>query len=158
MGELLDARSTMPATRLACMALLLCLAAPLQAQETLAIPENVREEWAQVLRVDPVYQTLRANRTEQQCVQVPAPRESAEERGITGRIADAVRGIVGRSEPVETVEQCRSVPVAEEFRRPIAYDVEYSWKGSRYRSRLPYDPGHRIRLRISVTPVPQPGR
>lgn len=133
------------------LALLLLASASVRAQETLAVPENVREEWGQVLRVDPVYQTLRASRMQQQCttVRVQPPAE----RSLADRIADAVRGVIGRGEAPQTIEECRDVPVQEEFRRPIAYDVEYSHKGSRYRSRLPYDPGHRILLRVSVTPV-----
>ena len=35
------------------------------------------------------------------------------------------------------------VPVEREFRRLIAYDVDYVYKGDKYRSRLPYDPGNR---------------
>lgn len=128
-----------------------------QAQEVLFVPENVRDDWGQVLRVDPVYQTLRANRVEQQCTRVRAEPEE-EDRSLGGRIADAVRGVMGRSEQPRMVEHCREVPVAQEFHRPIAYDVEYVYKGSKYRSRLPYDPGHRIRLRVSVTPWVPPSR
>ena len=29
----------------------------------------------------------------------------------------------------------------------------YVWRGTKYRSRLPEDPGNRLRIRISVTPV-----
>ena len=47
---------------------------------------------------------------------------------------------------------CRSVPVEREFRRPIAYDVDYVYKGTKYRSRLAEDPGNRLRIRISVMP------
>ncbi|MEG3193876.1 hypothetical protein SNE32_16775, partial [Lysobacter sp. D1-1-M9] len=48
---------------------------------------------------------------------------------------------------------CVPVTVEREFRRPIAYDVDYVYKGSKYRSRLPDDPGNRLRIRIGVTPV-----
>ena len=34
----------------------------------------------------------------------------------------------------------------------VGYDVEYMYKGEKYVSRLPYDPGNRLRVRISVTP------
>nr|WP_233671440.1 hypothetical protein [Luteimonas cellulosilyticus] len=51
---------------------------------------------------------------------------------------------------------CRMVPIEREFRRPIAYDVDYVHKGVKYRSRLPYDPGNRMRVRVSVTPVVAP--
>lgn len=134
------------------LALLLCLPLKTQAQEILAIPENVRHDWGQVLRVDPVHQTLRANRVERQCTTVRVAPDNSE-RGIGTRIVDAVRGVMGRAEEPQTVEECRDVTVPAEFSRPIAYDVEYSYRGVRYRSRLPFDPGHRIRLRVSVTPV-----
>lgn len=129
----------------------LALAMPVAAQEILTVPENVRQDWGQVLRVDPVHQTLRANRIERQCTMVRAPTE--QDRGIGERIAGTLRGMIGRSESPQMVEECRDVPVPQEFTRPIAYDVEYMYKGNRYRSRLPFDPGHRIRLRVSVTPV-----
>ena len=53
---------------------------------------------------------------------------------------------------------CRVVPVQHEYRRPIAYDVDYVYKGMRYRSRLPFDPGNRIKLRVSITPYVPPAR
>jgi uncharacterized protein YcfJ len=33
------------------------------------------------------------------------------------------------------------------------YDVTYEYAGRRYQTRLPYDPGDRIRIRVDVTPV-----
>ena len=33
-----------------------------------------------------------------------------------------------------------------------AYDVEYRYRGELYNARMNYDPGDRIRVRISVTP------
>jgi hypothetical protein len=48
------------------------------------------------------------------------------------------------------------VPVVREFRRPIAYDVDYVYRGTKYRSRLPYDPGNRMRVRVSVVPYLPP--
>ena len=53
---------------------------------------------------------------------------------------------------------CRIVEVGREFRRPIAYDVEYVYKGAKYRSRLPEDPGNRLRIRISVVPYVAPAQ
>ena len=59
-----------------------CLLPPALAQEAgegrddgriRVVPaENVKIEYAQVLRVEPVYQTLRATRAEQRCDPVPA--------------------------------------------------------------------------------------
>lgn len=117
-----------PATLLCRLCLLLSLAVtlPVQAQTTVIQTPNVRIEYAQVLRVEPVYQTLRAYAVEERC---DPPTES---------------GQPGRG--------CRPVRVEREFQRPIAYDVDYIHRGVKYRSRIPFDPGKRLRLKVSVTP------
>lgn len=131
----------------------LCLAfaaAPALAQQTTVIqPENVRVTWAQVLRVTPVYQTLTATRIEQRCDQTPRP-DNGDSR--MSRVVGAVKGALGKDVP--QTDKCHSVPVQREFRRPIAYDVDYTYRGAKYRSRLPEDPGDRVRIRVSVMPVP----
>jgi uncharacterized protein YcfJ len=75
---------------------------------------------------------------------------------IVGKVRsalDASDGEVdaGRS---DAAVECRMVPVQREFRRPIAFDVDYMYKGMKYRSRLADDPGNRLRVRVSVTPAP----
>ena len=132
---------------------LLALAAlPAAAQETTVPTENVRTDNARVLRVDPVYQTLRATRMEQQCDE---PAAAEHDKGLS-RFVGAVKDVLKKDKPPEAGTQaggnCRMVPVAREFRRAIAYDVEYMYKGAKYRSRLPTDPGNRLRVRVSVTP------
>ena len=42
---------------------------------------------------------------------------------------------------------------ATDVRQLIGYDVEYRYRGEVYMSRLDYDPGERLRVRISVTPA-----
>lgn len=130
------------------------MAMPAHAQEgpptgTVVIqPENVRMDVAQVMRVQPVYQTLRATRMEPRCPGAAA--EGQNPKGIS-RIVGAVKGALARKpEPVPA--DCELVPVVREFRRPIAYDVDYVYRGTKYRSRLPYDPGNRLRVRVSVMP------
>ena len=49
-------------------------------------------------------------------------------------------------------------PVVREYRRPIAYDVDYIYKGSKFRTRLAEDPGNRLRVRVSITPQPMANR
>ena len=44
-----------------------------------------------------------------------------------------------------------------EFKRVVAYDVDYLHRGVTYRSRLPLDPGKRLRVKVSVTPDLPPG-
>lgn len=162
------------------------LAAPAMAQSEegeprnrVVIVENVKLDYAQVLNVEPVFQTLRATRTEEHCEPVTTRNlppvnvtgeEPQEEKGRFGRLWDSVRSIFkpGEEGAVEAApvvagspasstapiltRDCRIVPVGREFRRPIAYDVDYVYKGTKYRSRLPEDPGNRLKIRVSITP------
>lgn len=136
------------------------------AQRSVIQTENVRMDYAQVMRVRPVYQTLHATRMEQRCqtpagTVVVAPQDG--EPGRFERFVEAVRGVLGSEPEPETVamvppdaQHCETVEVEREFRRPIAYDVDYVYKGAKFRSRLPLDPGNLVRVRVSVTPVVTP--
>lgn len=133
--------------------LLLALAWPAAAQETVIPKRNVRTGWAQVLRADPVYQTLTATAMEEQC-EGDSPEDAEKRRGLA-RIVGAVKDALTREEqpPLTPGPGCRIVPVERKFRRPIAYDVDYVYRGMKYRSRLPYDPGNRLRVQVSILPV-----
>lgn len=50
-----------------------------------------------------------------------------------------------------TVRHCP--PAVMSPRKAIAYDVEYRYRGDVYSSRMPYDPGDRLRVRVSVAPA-----
>lgn len=124
--------------------------------------ENVRYDLAKVIRAEPVYQTLRATGMVERCV-ASTPVETEERRGIA-RVVGAVKDVfTPQPEEVDrsAASECRMVPVQREFRRPIAYDVDYVHRGVKYRSRLPFDPGNHLRVRVSVTPdlvmPPPPG-
>lgn len=149
--------------RLSLPIIVCCLAVgalPMQAafaqevEPEVVIPqENVRYDYAQVLAVDPVYQVLRTNRQEQVC----DPAKSPGWKGLA-KVVGSVKGTLGwegdpdpKSEP-----DCRMVPVTRDFRRPIAYDVDYIYKGSKFRTRTARDPGNRLRVRVSITPQPVP--
>lgn len=149
-----------------------------EVRNRVVIVENVKFDYAQVLNVEPVFQILRATRTEEHCEPVStrtlAPvnvtgEEPQEEKGRFGRFMDSVRSIFkredGSTEDMAPVVEapaasngplltrdCRIIPVGREFRRPIAYDVDYVYKGTKYRSRLPEDPGNRLKIRVSITP------
>ena len=122
-------------------------AGPAWAQNTVVQPENVRYDYAQVLRVTPVYQTLTATRMEQRC---DPPASANRITRAVGAIKDRLRRDEENKPPPAN---CRAIPVEREFRRPIAYDVDYVYKGAKYRSRLADDPGNRLRIRVSVSPV-----
>ena len=153
-----------------------CALQPVQAQDAgqaegriRVVPaENVKIDYAQVLRVEPVYQTLRASRTEERCEPLPAtpdkPAAKAHEPGVFTRMFDSVKGVFSSDDAAATPvpaapaappakrENCRLVQVDRQFQRPIAYDVDYVYKGTKYRSRLAEDPGNRLRIRVAVTP------
>ena len=132
--------------------------APLAAQETVIPIENVRIDYAQVLRVEPVFQTLTATRMEQYCDGKLVPAKTPPPKGISrlvGKFKDAI-GSSDKEGPAPDDGDCKMVPTQREFRRPIAFDVDYIYKGMKYRSRLPEDPGNRLRVRISVTPYVAP--
>ncbi|HEY8010695.1 MAG TPA: glycine zipper 2TM domain-containing protein [Rudaea sp.] len=57
-------------------------------------------------------------------------------------------GAMAPAPPVE--RHCREVPAQG---RIVAYDVEYRYRGEIYMARLAYDPGDRLRVRVSVTPA-----
>lgn len=126
--------------------------APARAQDTgttILQPENTRMDVAQVMRVQPIYQVLRATRMEPRC-----PDEQ-DEKGLS-KIVGAVKGAMSKKPDPAPQANCEMVPVVREFRRPIAYDVDYVYRGTKYRSRLPYDPGNRMRVKVSVTPYIPP--
>ncbi len=54
--------------------------------------------------------------------------------------------------PPAGTRRCRDVQ-AQSQRRIVAYDVEYRYGGEVYMARLAYDPGDRMRVRISVVPA-----
>ena len=59
----------------------------------------------------------------------------------------------GQREYEDTVTRCREVRAISEQRRVMGYDVEYRYHGEVYVSRLNYDPGERLRVRVSVAPA-----
>jgi uncharacterized protein YcfJ len=136
----------------------MALPAAAGAQETVLQAENVRIDYARVLRVEPVFQTLSATSTEQQCDGDETASAVTASKGlsrIVGRVREALtpdeRQVSGKPRT-----GCRMVKVQREYRRPIAYDVDYIYRGMKYRSRLGDDPGNRLRIRVSVMPYVAP--
>ena len=98
---------------------------------------------------------------EQYCDGKLVRRERAAAKGIS-RMVGKVKSALGPKEDDPRRRQRHRAaiaawcPIQREFRRPIAFDVDYMYKGMKYRSRLPEDPGNRLRVRISVTPYVAP--
>lgn len=140
--------------------------------------ENVTYGYAQVLSATPAYEIVRTRSPEQRCDGQPV-RDGGDATGGTvvgaivggalgnqagkgdGRKAATVAGAVlggvigrniDRNNGSATGQRCRTVEVEREERQVAGYDVEYMFKGEKYMSRLAYDPGNRLRVRVAVTP------
>ena len=166
---------TVPAPRSTRLApgLLACLVVAMPAfAEPPPAEENVTYAYAQVLRATPVHGTVRVRVPEQRC-----ERDGGDPTGGTvagaviggalghqagkgdGRKAATVAGAVIGGAIGRRVDRnngsgtrCRTVEVERDERRVIGYDVEYQYKGDTYMSRVDYDPGSRLRIRVSVSP------
>lgn len=53
----------------------------------------------------------------------------------------------------DSVTRCEPVRNVSMERRIVGYNVEYRYRGQSYMSRMDYDPGERLRVRVSVTPA-----
>ena len=146
--------------------------------------DNSRMAWADVLRVNPLYETVRSSRPQEECYDEEVERRSSGNRGAgtvlgaivggvlgntvgkgDGRKAATVVGAVaggavgnnvgGRNDRYysSTETRCRTVQSSSEERRIAGYDVQYRYRGDVFMSRLDYDPGERLRVRVSVDPV-----
>lgn len=146
--------------------------------------DNVKFVWADVLRVDPIYEQIRNSRPREDCYEAEVEhRETGNRAGGTvlgaivggvlgntigkgdGRKAATVAGAVaggaignnigGRNDRyyTDTETRCRTVHESFEERRIAGYDVQYRYRGDVFMSRLDYDPGERMRVRVSVTPA-----
>jgi uncharacterized protein YcfJ len=143
---------------------------------------NTHFGWADVLRVDPSYGVTRTEVPQQQCYDQPVVRREGGNSAAgtvlgaviggvlghtvgkgDGRTAATVVGAVaggavgnnvsGSREYNSTETRCQNVSTVSEQRRIVGYDVEYRYRGEVYVSRLNYDPGERLRVRVSVEPA-----
>lgn len=150
--------------------------------------ENVRVVYADVLRVDPVFENVRVSEPREECYDTEVRRSGgrydntntgtivgaivggalgnqvgkgdgrkaatiagAVIGGAVGREVDANDNPSGSRRSVET--RCRVVESGYDERRIVGYDVEYRYRGEVFFSRLGYDPGEKLRVRVSVEPA-----
>lgn len=148
--------------------------------------DNVRVAWADVLRVDPVYDQIDVSRPREECYDEEAvDRRDSRGNNAAGTVIGAIVGgalgnTVGKGDGRKaatvagavvggaignnaarrddryyssTETRCRTVEDRVSERRIIGYDVQYRYRGDVYMSHLDYDPGERMRVRVSVAPA-----
>ncbi len=145
--------------------------------------DSVHFAWADVLRVDPQFEYVPANREDCREERIEHRERDNSAGGAVlgaivggalgnqvgkgdGRKAATIAGAViggavghnaGKGDDrgyITTEVHCRRVADGGyEQQRIIGYDVEYRYRGEVYMARLNYDPGDRLRVRVSVTPA-----
>lgn len=149
--------------------------------------DNVSFSYADVLRVDPIYQSTRVREPREECYDTEVRRSSRTDNTTAGTIVGALvggalgnqvgkgngrkaatvagavaGGVIGRNIDAannpersysERQTRCEVVDDVRDIRQLVGYDVEYRYRGEVYMSRLDYDPGERLRIRVSVTPA-----
>ena len=140
------------------------------------------EDSARVVSVVPQMQQYSQPRQECRTVMVPVAQQERSPAGAivggiaggllgntigrgSGRGAATAVGVVGgaivgdqianQNNPTvvgeRAVQECRTVDGVES--RAIGYEVTYTYQGKTFVSVLPYDPGRRVRVRVSVNPM-----
>jgi uncharacterized protein YcfJ len=145
--------------------------------------DNAHYGWADVLRADPVQGVTRTEVPRQECYDQPVVRRDPGNSTAGTVLGAVIGGVLGHTvgkgdgrtaatvvgavaggavgnrvsdhggEYDSTQTRCREVNAVTEQRRIVGYDVEYRYRGEVYTSRLNYDPGERLRVRVQVQPA-----
>jgi len=144
---------------------------------------GVSYAYADVLRSEPVFDYVRTSKPREECYDQRVQHRHDNTAGGTvlgaivggalgntigkgdGRKAATIGGAVvggaighnvakNNAHTYESTEtRCRVVDGGYEERQIVGYDVEYRYRGSVYQSRMGYDPGERLRVRVEVSPA-----
>lgn len=150
--------------------ILIFLSPIVQAQDgenNVSTIENISYGYADVLRVDPVYEYWVTREPREECygtfnqdIERPRPGSDttggavtgAARGGDTGREVNQENNAAGQLKSNKPNQHCQIVEAERKNRRIVAYDVEYRYRGEVFLSRLNNDPGDHLRIRITITP------
>jgi uncharacterized protein YcfJ len=153
----------------------------------IAPEEAVSFGFADVLRADPIYETVQEARPREVCRNVSTERSRKYDNTNAGTVVGAivgaalgnqvgrgdgraaatvagavVGGAVGREVDASdnpqgvdrrTHSECDVVDEYVERKEVVGFDVQYRYRGEVYNSRLDYDPGEKLRVRVAVSPA-----
>lgn len=105
--------------------------------------ENISYAYADVLRANPTYEVIRVAGVAEECNDPAAHNDPSENE--TGHVVTIGATSMNWS-------SCQAAAGHEE-RRISGYEVEYRYKGQVYMSHMGYDPGNKLRIRITVAPA-----
>ena len=163
---------------------ILGLSALVAATAGLAAEEPFHYDYATVLEAKPIIALVEHTRTHQECrPEVVRYKERRSNKGdkLVGTILGAAVGhalghrskhrggatvagaIIGNQMAdngkvvvKEHVEQrCRTIPTTWKEEQIVGYNVVYRYNGRTFESRLPYNPGDSMRIRVALTPIPE---
>jgi len=140
---------------------------PQTATDELQPEHNVRIEYAEVLRVEPVQPSAADEHTGDcipatgaapaQAARKPQRPQDAHTSSSLTLSLHAGRARDNRPPTAATPAHTDTAATQCPPEQPLPlYDVDYVLRGIKYRSRLPYDPGNRLQVQLSVTPVLAP--
>ena len=121
--------------------------------------ENINYAYADVLRADPTYEVIQVRDGVQECEEPMAADPSQHEVAAAEADRGSTLALAGQSQvqvngvASQAPRECRALEATREERRISGYDVEYRYKGQLYRSHMGYDPGNKLRIRITVAPA-----
>lgn len=114
---------------------------------------NVTYAYADVLRVDPVYDSVRRDDLRESCSDQQVVHEGPDDSKSSAIVEHKVDKKSGGGAS-ETEQNCRMVRGAQhQEKNIIGFDVEYRFRGEVYISRLAYDPGDKLKVRVSIAPA-----
>lgn len=104
------------------------------------VSEDTNLRYAQVISSRPAYRQVRVTETYQLCGRaVPM-----------GGVSPSHLGLPDASAQAPPHAQCRLVSSYRYEQRVEGYDVTYHYQGRIYTTRMPYDPGSRVPVRLDV--------